>query len=157
MRLSPRARSPLAITCDTWNHSITRLLTRSVYAGYVEAPTWGVSLRKGHHNPLISLQTYERIQERLHGNVCAPSRQKLTHTQEQPGEPLSMIESQVEQSAFSRIPRNLGISAVEHKRTVLKLPSADRLAYIGAGGGARPGGGGRPAGGGGARRAGRRS
>ena len=59
------------------NMEVTRLLTRSVYAGYVEAPAWGVSLRKGHHQPLISIETYQRIQERLRGNARAPSRQEL--------------------------------------------------------------------------------
>jgi len=55
---------------------VTRLLTRSVYAGYVEAPAWGVSLRKGHHKPLISFENYQRIQERLRGNARAPSPPK---------------------------------------------------------------------------------
>ena len=32
------------------------ILRRPVYAGYVEAPDWGVSLRKGHHEPLISFR-----------------------------------------------------------------------------------------------------
>jgi site-specific DNA recombinase len=30
---------------------VKRLLTRPVYAGPVEAPTWGVTLRKGRHEP----------------------------------------------------------------------------------------------------------
>jgi site-specific DNA recombinase len=36
------------------NQRITDLLTLPIYAGYIEAPSWGVSLRKGHHEPLIS-------------------------------------------------------------------------------------------------------
>ena len=48
---------------------VLRLLTRPHYAGYIEAPEWGVSLRKGHHEGLIDLQTYERIQQRIKGNV----------------------------------------------------------------------------------------
>jgi site-specific DNA recombinase len=43
------------------------ILTRVAYAGCVEAPNWGVSLRKGHHEPLLSLETFRRVQERLHG------------------------------------------------------------------------------------------
>ncbi|MDD5103924.1 MAG: recombinase family protein [Candidatus Peribacteraceae bacterium] len=46
---------------------IKRLITRVLYAGYVEYPKWGIALRKGHHQPLIDMETYERIQERLSG------------------------------------------------------------------------------------------
>ncbi len=51
---------------------VTDLLSRPVYAGLVEAMKWNVSRRKGHHEPLISIETYERIQERFHGRVRAP-------------------------------------------------------------------------------------
>jgi len=44
---------------------VKRLLTRILYAGYVEYPKWKVERRKGHHDALISLETYERIQDRL--------------------------------------------------------------------------------------------
>ena len=44
---------------------VTKMLQRSTYAGYVEAPKWKVSLRKGHHEPLISFETFERIQANL--------------------------------------------------------------------------------------------
>ena len=47
--------------------TIKRLLQTVVYAGYVEAPKWEVSLRKGQHDALISFETYQRIQETLEG------------------------------------------------------------------------------------------
>ena len=50
---------------------VLRLLTRPHYAGYIEVPHWGVSLRKGHHEGLIDLQTFERIQSRIKGGVRA--------------------------------------------------------------------------------------
>ncbi|WP_406567298.1 recombinase family protein [Azospirillum fermentarium] len=53
------------------------LLNQCVYAGYVEAPEWGVSLRVGQHEPLISFQTYQRIQDRLKGIGRAPARKNL--------------------------------------------------------------------------------
>ena len=53
---------------------VTELLTRAVYAGYVEAPNWGVSRRRGHHKGLISPQTFQRIQDRLNGNAKTPAR-----------------------------------------------------------------------------------
>lgn len=50
---------------------VLRLLSRPHYAGYIEVPHWGVSLRKGHHEGLIDLQTFERIQSRIKGGVRA--------------------------------------------------------------------------------------
>lgn len=56
---------------------VREMLERSVYAGCVEAPNWGVSLRKGHHEPLISFATYERMQARLKGTLNAPARKDI--------------------------------------------------------------------------------
>ena len=56
---------------------VREILERPTYAGYIEAPKWGVSLRKGHHEPLISFATHERIQERLRGNAKAPARKDI--------------------------------------------------------------------------------
>ena len=57
---------------------VKAILQRSVYAGVVEAPCWGVSMRKGHHEPLISMQTYERIQSVLKSKVYAPARKDIS-------------------------------------------------------------------------------
>ena len=48
---------------------VLRLLTRPHYAGYIEVPHWGVPLRKGHHEGLIDLQTFEKIQQRIKGGA----------------------------------------------------------------------------------------
>jgi hypothetical protein len=56
---------------------ITDLLSRPVDAGCVEAPKWDVPRRKGHHEPLISIETYERIQARLHERARAPVKKKI--------------------------------------------------------------------------------
>ncbi len=56
---------------------IDEFLTRPVYAGMVEAPTWEVSLRKGHHEPLISYETFQRIQDRRNGKMKAPVRDDI--------------------------------------------------------------------------------
>ncbi|MCV9960288.1 recombinase family protein [Pararhizobium sp. BT-229] len=55
-----------------------RLLSHLIYAGYIEAPKWGVSLRKGHHEAIISLETFYRIQERLNENARAPARKDIS-------------------------------------------------------------------------------
>jgi DNA invertase Pin-like site-specific DNA recombinase/uncharacterized protein YdcH (DUF465 family) len=53
------------------------MLQRSVYAGVIEAPDWGVSPRKGHHVPLVSLETFERVQDVLKGATYAPARKDI--------------------------------------------------------------------------------
>lgn len=59
------------------NQFVTDTLTKTLYAGYVEAPDWGVSLRKGQHEGLISFETFERIQKRLKEGARAPARPDL--------------------------------------------------------------------------------
>lgn len=44
---------------------VRRILTRVLYAGYLECTKWGVPLTKARHEPLITLATFDRIQERL--------------------------------------------------------------------------------------------
>lgn len=56
---------------------VKEILTRPVYAGYVEAPSFGISLRQGRHDPLISFTTFQRIQERLSEAAKAPARKDL--------------------------------------------------------------------------------
>ena len=56
---------------------ITDLLTRSLYAGYIEAPNWNISRRKGNHEGLISFAAFEKIQERMNGSAKAPARPDL--------------------------------------------------------------------------------
>ncbi len=56
------------------NETTNRILNRVLYAGYVEAPDWGVALRPGKHEGLVSLETFERIQQRLKEGAKAPAR-----------------------------------------------------------------------------------
>ncbi|MEM9354982.1 MAG: recombinase family protein [Pseudomonadota bacterium] len=51
-----------------------RLLRRPHYAGYIEVPDWDVSFRKGHHEGLVSLETFEKVQERLREGARVPFR-----------------------------------------------------------------------------------
>ena len=57
---------------------VTDILVRAVYAGMIEVPNWNVTLRKGQHEGLVSVVTYQRIQERLKDGARAPSRKDLT-------------------------------------------------------------------------------
>ncbi len=43
----------------------------------VEAPKWGVSLREGKHEPLISFETFQKIQHRLNSTAKVPARKNL--------------------------------------------------------------------------------
>jgi len=54
--------------------TVWRLLHKVVYAGYVEAPSWGVSVRPGVHEGLISFETHERIQAIMNGKRRAAAR-----------------------------------------------------------------------------------
>lgn len=50
------------------------LLKHSLYAGMIEAPAWGISIREGKHDGIISWETYLKIQERLSGNANVKNR-----------------------------------------------------------------------------------
>ncbi len=55
-------------------HLVRRLLTRVIYAGYIEYPDWDVSRRLGHHEPIISLETFEKVQDKLSGRSLVRTR-----------------------------------------------------------------------------------
>ncbi len=62
------------------NQLVNDLLKRVIYAGMVERPEWGVSLRPGKHDGLISYETFLKIQERLEGRAYAPARADLNES-----------------------------------------------------------------------------
>ncbi|MCW5608742.1 MAG: recombinase family protein [Nitrosomonas sp.] len=53
------------------------ILTHVLYAGYLDKPEWGIHLVKGYHEPLISYETYQKIQQRLNGQAKAPVRKDI--------------------------------------------------------------------------------
>ncbi len=56
---------------------IRDILTKPVYAGYLDKPEWGLSLVKGKHEALISYETYQKIQERLNKQAKVPARANI--------------------------------------------------------------------------------
>lgn len=56
---------------------VTDMLTHPLYAGFVQAVKWGIPMRKGNHDGLISVATYETIQKRIAGKAHAPKRKDL--------------------------------------------------------------------------------
>lgn len=59
------------------NQRVYEYLTRPLYAGYIEVPKWNVSLRKGHHDALISFETYRKIQDSLTDGRKAVARSDI--------------------------------------------------------------------------------
>ena len=53
---------------------VHQIMTQIIYAGYVAVPSWGIAPRIGKHEPLISLEMFNTIQERLLGKRRAPIR-----------------------------------------------------------------------------------
>lgn len=43
-------------------YHLTLMLSDPLYAGYIEYPKWDVKRRKGHHEGIITLETFERLQ-----------------------------------------------------------------------------------------------
>ena len=52
----------------------TDLLTRPHYAGYISSTKWNIHMLPAQHEPLITLETWQKIQERLAGNTKIQSR-----------------------------------------------------------------------------------
>lgn len=59
-------------------HEVGRLLTRRLYSGHLEYALWNLPRQKPHHAPIISLETFEKVQERRAGRApVAPARPDL--------------------------------------------------------------------------------
>lgn len=56
---------------------VTELLTRVTYAGHIDYPAWGVTLRKAQHEGLITLETYQKIQDIREGRIRIASRKDI--------------------------------------------------------------------------------
>ncbi len=71
---------PLFPTCRhgvVLHERVNQLLNQVLFAGHIEYPKWDVPLRKAQHEGLISLETYERIQDRLQVKPYAPARKDI--------------------------------------------------------------------------------
>ncbi|WP_170546566.1 recombinase family protein [Ruegeria arenilitoris] len=53
--------------------TVNRLLKQVVYSGYVVGAKWGISLRKGKHDGLISFETYQRVIDTIEGKKRRPA------------------------------------------------------------------------------------
>ena len=61
------------------NERVFVLLRNKVYAGYLDHEEWGITLRKGLHEPLVSWETFQKVQDRLtRGDARAPIRKDMS-------------------------------------------------------------------------------
>ncbi len=56
---------------------VSDILAQPIYAGYICSDTYGIHWLKAQHSPLISLETYEKVQERKQGSRYAPQRKNI--------------------------------------------------------------------------------
>jgi site-specific DNA recombinase len=57
---------------------VERMFRRVLYAGYIEHPQWDVSRRKGQHEAIISLETFEKVQDKINGKAGIRTRKDTT-------------------------------------------------------------------------------
>ncbi len=75
--LANNPRFPKGKSGTIHKQKVKAMLQNPLYAGYLQLPSWGIPLTKAVHEPLISLETYQRIQERLAGRAKAPARKDI--------------------------------------------------------------------------------
>jgi site-specific DNA recombinase len=56
---------------------VKRILENPLYAGYMNVPEWGIFLQPGKHEPLISFETWQTIQDKIKGKARAPARKDM--------------------------------------------------------------------------------
>ena len=56
---------------------IMELFSRPIYAGYINIPDWGIHLQLGKHEPLVSFETWGKLQKRLNQKAQAPTRKDI--------------------------------------------------------------------------------
>ena len=56
---------------------IPNMLKQVLYAGYIDVKKWNISMHPAKHEPLISFEAYQAIQDRMNGQTKAPARADL--------------------------------------------------------------------------------
>lgn len=75
--LETTAGFPKSSSGKIGNNVVDKILSNPLYAGYIEYKPWGVSLREGRHEGMVSYETFVKIQERLKGRAHAPARKDI--------------------------------------------------------------------------------
>ncbi len=58
---------------------IKDILTSPLYAGLVHKPEWGIHMQKGQHEGLISIECWQRVQQRLTRQAKVPARKDISN------------------------------------------------------------------------------
>ena len=53
------------------------LLRNPLYAGLINSPRLGIYMKRGQHEPLVSVSTWQKAQEQLDGRALAPARKDI--------------------------------------------------------------------------------
>lgn len=64
---------------EVYIQNVLKIVNRVIYTGWYEFPDWGIPLMQGKHEPIISYETYKKIQDKLHGRAKAPPRKDLNN------------------------------------------------------------------------------
>ena len=64
-------------TGEVHHQFIREMLERPLYAGYISIPRWNIHLHPGKHEPLITFDTWRKIQDRLSEKPVAPVRSDI--------------------------------------------------------------------------------
>jgi len=56
---------------------VVDILTQPVYTGHICSETYGINWLKGQHQPLVSIETFEKVQERRQSATYAPKRMDI--------------------------------------------------------------------------------
>ncbi|MEL7106256.1 MAG: recombinase family protein [Pseudomonadota bacterium] len=56
---------------------VADILTHPIYAGYITSERYGITFLKAQHDPLVSLDVFETVQERRDGSAYAPKRANI--------------------------------------------------------------------------------
>jgi site-specific DNA recombinase len=69
---------PSRLKASITSESVKDLLTRPHYAGVVHYPKWGLNYVKGKHEPIVSFETFQAVQDKLKARAQAPARTNIS-------------------------------------------------------------------------------
>ena len=75
--LESRASWPKDKLGEVPQERVIELFTRPIYAGHITIPQWGLHLIPARHEPLVTLETWLTVQDRMMGKPRAPTRKDL--------------------------------------------------------------------------------
>ena len=75
--LTAQAAYPKDANGEVHFQRLAELFERVIYTGYIDYPVWDIILKPGKHEPLISYETFKRVQERLKEQAHAPARKDI--------------------------------------------------------------------------------